>query len=306
MLPSKFLCSHLGLSREQLYIYSKTCPRRYKRYQIDKRNGGKRQIAQPSKNLKIIQKLLLNGYLKKHMKVHDCATAYKENHSILDNARPHLRNDYMLKLDFSDFFPSIKSSDFKKYCLDKEIISGNIEEEIDLMASIFFMREGDELVLSIGAPSSPHISNALLYRFDDKISKIAQETGVSYTRYSDDITFSTRERGALFQWPKIVEDELKNLDFPRLSLNNKKIVFSSKKHNRHVTGITISNEGTPSLGHLRKREIRSMVYALKNNNIAKKEKESLRGTLAFAKMIEPTFYEKLLEKYPDQMHFLNQ
>lgn len=306
MLPSKFLCSHLGLSKEQLYIYSKTCPRRYKKYQIDKRNGGKRQIAQPSKNLKIIQKLLLNGYLKKHMKVHSCATAYKENYSILDNARPHLKNDYLLKLDFSNFFPSIKSSDFKMFCLDKEIIAENVEEEINLMSSIFFMREGDELVLSIGAPSSPHISNALLFNFDDKISKIAQEAGVSYTRYSDDITFSTNEKDRLFEWPKIVENELKKLSFPRLSLNYEKIVFSSKKHNRHVTGITISNEGTPSLGHSRKREIRSMVYRLKNNDLAKKEIESLRGTLAFAKMVEPDFYQKLLVKYPDQMHFLKQ
>ena len=306
MLPSKFLCDHLGFSKEQLAFYARTCPRRYKKYPIEKRNGGKRQIAQPSKNLKIIQKLLLNGYLKKHMPVHDCATAYKEHHSILDNARPHLQNDYLLKLDFSNFFPSIKSSDFKRFCLDKQIIAENVEEEINLMSSILFMREGDELVLSIGAPSSPHISNALLFNFDDKISKIAQEAGVSYTRYSDDITFSTNEKNSLFEWPKIVENELKKLSFPRLSLNYEKIVFSSKKHNRHVTGVTISNEGTPSLGHSRKREIRSMVYRLKNKDCAKKEIESLRGTLAFAKMVEPDFYQKLLEKYPDQMRFLKQ
>jgi len=79
MLPSEYLCKRFGLSKAQLITYANTCPNRYKKYKILKRKGGHRKIAQPAKNLKVMQRILVNELLKKKMKIHSAATAYRAN-----------------------------------------------------------------------------------------------------------------------------------------------------------------------------------------------------------------------------------
>jgi RNA-directed DNA polymerase len=220
MVPSAVLCKRFAFSLEQLYVYAQTCPYRYKTYEIDKRNGGKRKISQPSKDLKVIQRYILAEFLESHLKVHDSAKAYKINTNILDNARPHLKNNYLLKMDFKEFFPSIIDTDFIQYLMELGIV--NDLKEAQLLSRIFFKQEGLSLRLSIGSPGSPIISNALLFSFDEIVTKECLENGISYTRYSDDLTFSTNHRGLLFDWPERVGLILKNIGFPTLEINRKK------------------------------------------------------------------------------------
>ncbi len=302
--PTKFLCQRFGCTETQLLIYTSTCPRRYKKYKIPKRNGGFRKIAQPSKNLKVIQRVLLKELLQKNMPIHECAKAYRSNVSILDNAKPHLKNEYLLKMDFSNFFPSIKADDFSKYLISNNILTPDLSKELTLLSRIFFMWESGQLVLSIGAPSSPLISNAIMYAFDKKLSLLGKEKGFEYTRYSDDLTFSTNNKNLLFDVPDVVSQILKDLSYPTIKVNPEKTIFSSKKHNRHVTGVTITNNGEASLGRTRKREIRSRVYLLANNKTSDAELEKLRGHVSFANVVEPDFIERLKVKYPVQMELL--
>lgn len=304
MRPSKFLCKRFGFSQEMLFSYASTCPRRYKKYKIPKRNGKFRKIAQPAKNLKVMQRVLLSELFQDKMPIHDCAKAYRANMSILDNATPHLKNKYLLKMDFKNFFPSIKAPDFAQYLAKNNILSDEQLSEFTLVTNIFFMWEDGELVLSIGAPSSPLISNAIMYDFDETLFQALKELDVSYTRYSDDLTFSTNKKDVLFKVPSLVEDILDKQNFPKIEINDSKTVFSSKKHNRHVTGVTISNDGEASLGRSRKREIQSRVYMLSKQKISKKEIAKLRGYVSFANVVEPTFFEKLKVKYPEQMKLL--
>lgn len=303
-VPSSFLCKRLGVNLEQLFFYSITCPRRYKHYQIDKRNGGKRKISQPAKNLKIVQRILLNEFFKPKMKIHSSATAYRTNRSISDNVRPHLDNGFLLKMDFTNFFPSIKATDFQNYLIKNKVIDKEMKEELKLVSNIFFMWFERNLVLSIGAPSSPLISNALMYEFDTQVSNLAEERGVAYTRYSDDLSFSTNAKDVLFDFPDLIAGILNTIESPRITLNEDKTVFTSKKHNRHITGITISNDGKASLGRERKRELRSRVFSTSKVQLAPKELAKLKGHLAFAHSVEPEFVEKLYKKYPDQMKLL--
>lgn len=304
MIPSDYLCKRLGFSRDQLFVYANTCPRRYKKYKIKKRQGGYRDIAQPAKSLKIIQRILINELLLKKMPIHESATAYRKGKSILDNATPHLKNSFLLKMDFENFFPSISADDFTKYIFKNHELSKLDEKEVNLLINFFFMQNGLDKTLSIGAPSSPFLSNALMFDFDRKISSLAIAHEVKYTRYSDDLTYSTEIPDQLFKWPNIVEETLSSLISPKISLNKDKTVFSSRKHNRHITGITISNDGKASLGRSRKREIRTEVYLLMSGKITEKEIDSLRGLIAFANVVEPEFIVKLKEKYPVQMTML--
>jgi RNA-directed DNA polymerase len=79
-------------------------------------------------------------------------------------------------------------------------------------------------------------------------------------------------------------------------------VFSSKKFNRHVTGITISNEGFASIGRNKKRQLRSKVFEAEK--LASKEIDKLRGYIAFSAQVEPEFLNLLWKKYPSQMSYI--
>ena len=129
---------------------------------------------------------------------------------------------------------------------------------------------------------------------------IAEE--IAYTRYSDDITLSTNHESKLFDWPTTTATMLKSLETPKLTLNEKKTVFSSKKFNRHVTGITITNDEKASIGRSRKRSIKTRVYLATEENV--KQLEELKGIIAFAMSIEPNFAKGLWVKYPKQMKII--
>ncbi len=124
----------------------------------------------------------------------------------------------------------------------------------------------EKLSLSVGAPSSPLISNFIMYIFDEKIEKYCKGNGISYTRYADDLTFSSNKKNVLFNVPlivkKILKDEYENL----ILVNDLKTRFSSMAHNRHVTGVTINNDGDLSIGRDRKRLISAMI-----NNYKKRD-----------------------------------
>ena len=137
MKPSELLCNRFSFSLPELRSYLKTCPYRYKTYPIDKRNDkGKRYISQPSKDLKIIQRYVLENFLNERLEIHDAAKAYRRKINIIDNARPHLKNGYLLKMDFKDFFPSLTGSDFYKYLLSRRVVDD--EFEANLLCMIFF------------------------------------------------------------------------------------------------------------------------------------------------------------------------
>ena len=291
---------HFAFSEVELMEYANTAPHRYKTYRIKKRSGGTREISQPSRDLKSIQRFILSEHLLRKFEFHECAMAYRVGRNITHNVKPHLKNPFLLKMDFRDFFPSIRVEDFVTYLLERGMETS--ETNAMMLGRIFFKRSEFGLRLSIGSPGSPSISNALLWEFDSEASSMCSECGISYTRYSDDLTFSTDIEGALFAVPGKVERILSKISKPKLQVNFEKTVFSSKKFNRHVTGVTITNDRRMSLGRKRKRRLRSAVFNA--CNLDHKELASLRGYLSFVRQIEPDFLERLTQKYPFQMRHI--
>lgn len=293
------LSQKLMISKYELSSFIRTAPYRYKVYAIPKRNNnGVRIIAQPTDVLKSMQKMALEGFLS-NLPVHNCATAYRNGISIKDNATAHINNEYLLKMDFNDFFPSIEAIDLIKHITK---FYGNIDKEDAYISEMLFFwtqkKDPKRLRrLSIGAPSSPFISNTILYDFDCIISDKCAEIGVTYTRYADDMTFTTNEKNILSDIPTLVSDTCKKIEYPRLTINSKKTIFASKKSNRHVTGIVLTNDNKLSLGHAQKRYLRSMIYKFTKNEMSPDEIVSLRGLLTHAKHIEPAFYYAATQKY---------
>ncbi|NNA99322.1 retron St85 family RNA-directed DNA polymerase [Pseudomonas gessardii] len=293
----ELLSQKLMMSTSELRLFINTAPYRYKVYPVPKRSGkGVRIIAQPTDVLKMMQRMVADEFLS-GLPIHACATAYREGLSIKDNAEAHVKNQYLLKMDFSDFFPSMGPSDLVRH-VSKHKGSITAEDAYMVKKLFFWARKKDPTHrLSIGAPSSPLISNTLMYEFDCTLQEYCDKLSVTYTRYADDITLTTNIKGVLLAMPNHIKELCGRIAYPTLKVNEAKTVFSSKKNNRHVTGLVISNEDKISLGRERKRYIRSLIHKSVVSDMTNEEMYNLRGLLAFAKHIEPTFYDAIAKKY---------
>ncbi|CAA6800089.1 MAG: Retron-type reverse transcriptase [uncultured Thiotrichaceae bacterium] len=285
-------------SPDQVMRYLKSASKKYKVYSILKRTHGRRIIAQPAKELKQYQNIFLDTH---SLPVHSCAYAYKKGVSIKENAQQHVENNYLLKMDLENFFNSITPDILWNQWEDHFGWKFQSIEKVLLEQTLFWstskkLNRG-KLVLSVGAPSSPALSNLCMYSFDRELQEICQTYGVSYTRYADDLTFSTQLKGRLIKFPDYVENLLNKHFSKKILINNRKTVFTSKAHNRHVTGITLANNGVISLGRKRKRYIKHLMHQFILGNIDDEERMHLRGLLAFSNHIEPSFISTLRNKY---------
>lgn len=279
-------------------LLMKSAPYRYKKFCIKKRDGNERVIAQPTPAIKALQNIAIQEFLNK-LPIHQSAIAYRKRMGIKNNALAHVKNKYLLKLDFKDFFHSIIPSDLDKLNMHK--FCNLSEEEVELLKLLFFWRpikKSEFMCLSIGAPSSPYLSNIIMHDIDLAIYNLCLSHGAIYTRYSDDITISTsvdNELNSIFDEVKLICNNIKS---PNLKLNAKKTVFASKKNNRTVTGIVITNNETISLGRDRKRMIRAMIHNLIINRSSDPESiNKVNGYIAFAHDIEPEFIVRLERTY---------
>jgi hypothetical protein len=140
-----------------------------------------------------------------------------------------------------------------------------------------------------------------MYNFDELASRVCGGREVVYTRYADDVTFSSNEPNTLRAVEKELREIVANLSSPRLRFNPKKTIMLSRKSQRRVTGLVLSNDGKVSLGRARKRYLRAAVHHLILGRLSSEEVVQLRGWLAFARDVEPAFVQRLSSRYGPEM-----
>jgi hypothetical protein len=285
----------LRMSEREVHMLISTAPDRYKVYNIKKRNGGLREIAHPASELKIAQRAIVREYLE-NLPVHPCATAYRPGSSIRRNAELHSHNRPILKYDFRNFFPSITERAWLSYCAEYELLD---RADAIRVGRILFRRPkgGRVLRLSIGAPSSPILSNILMNEFDREIYNKVSDHKITYTRYADDLTFSALRTGNLSVVDKILRSVINKITSPKLEINTEKTVLVTPKFHRQVTGLILTLDGRVSLGRERKRTIRSGVHHFIIGKLDLPAQAKLAGNLAFAKDVEPEFYTRMERVY---------
>jgi RNA-directed DNA polymerase len=296
----KLLLREVPFEKDELLAIIATASRRYKVYQIPKRDGKSvRTIAQPAPEVKLLQRILHDKLIKK-WPVHEAATAYISEQSTADHVRRHVNSMFLLKLDFRNFFPSITAADIRQHAKRHS----NLEkDDLDIFVNIVSWRNklDRSFGLSIGAPSSPAISNSIMFEFDESISSFCKGKEVTYSRYADDLAFSTMRKDAL----KEVEEEVyrltSSIQSPKLSINENKTVNVSKRYSRSLVGLTITPDQKVSLGRERKRDIRAKLYLYSKGYLSGDDVAPLRGLLAYAWSIEPTFILSLAEKQGDEL-----
>ncbi len=283
-----------GLSRQQLLYLSNTASKRYKSYTVQKRNGGSRTIHHPSRALKAIQRWL-NLVLISKLPVHSSALAYRKGQSIRSNAAAHAKTRFTLRMDFKDFFPSFCIEHVREFIERKEseIGWGLSDDDLDFVANIS-TRFG---FLTIGAPSSPTLTNAMMYGFDHRVSDWSDAEGLIYTRYADDLFISSQGPNELTTARDRILEESEQFKYAKLVVNNKKTTYLSRRYRRAVTGLIVTPAGRVSIGRERKREIKSMVYRFMMGSMTIEEMNRLRGLVGFSMGVEPSFFDSLCVKY---------
>ena len=270
-------------------------PSRYKTYLIKKRSGGVRRIAQPAREVKFLQRALIKVLLDE-LPIHAAATAYRSGLSIRDNATPHANNGPILKLDFRDFFPSIRSRDWIEYCKNNGVMD---DQDSRITAHLLFYRpKGTSIYqMAIGAPSSPILSNILMNEFDEKVTASIFKDNVTYTRYADDMTFSAPRTGHLTGVMSAVSKIIRSMKSPSLELNGDKTTYATMKYHRSVTGLTLANDGRVTIGRDRKRLVSATVHRALFGKLNAQELQVLAGVLAYINAVEPEFLQWLKDRY---------
>ena len=219
----------LGISAKTLYAVSNNLGKHYRKTKLPKKNGGFRNLSVPDEVLKSIQKQIAEVLLI-HTPVSRYAKAYRFGSSTLRNAKHHVGKQVVLKLDILHFFDSIRYSTVKDRVFPEEIYAEPLRI---LLTMLCYYKDA----LPQGAPSSPAITNIILYEFDEQIGLWCRERGIAYTRYCDDMTFSGNfdPAGVI----RFVRLELKKMGF---LLNEQKTRIQRPGQQQTVTGIVVNEK----------------------------------------------------------------
>jgi len=213
----------------------------YSTWHIAKKKKGEfRRISSPKPVLKSVQRELNKSLVQLHEPSPN-SHGFLRGKSIVTNAQSHVGRRWVFNLDLEDFFPTIKAHRIQgmlnkpPYSLDK-----NIAEIITRLCT----HQGR---LPAGAPTSPTISNMICRGLDRKLEQLARENNCSYTRYADDLTFSSSM--LVFPAAIAVRDGvnwgvgptlLRTISRAGFKINESKVRMQEKATQQSVTGLVVN------------------------------------------------------------------
>lgn len=242
------------------HLYGLPDEAKYARFTLKKAGGGTRIILAPRTSLKIIQSKLAQ-VLNSVFKPSGASHGYVEDRSIVTNARHHVDRRYVLNVDIEGFFPSIHFGRVRGLFMARPY-SRN-ENVATVLAQICALKD----CLPQGAPTSPVISNMICRKLDVQLRDLAKANGCYYTRYADDMTFST---SAKIMPPALaVSDELGRVEAGLqlqqiieengFVLNTSKIRLQLRGKHQEVTGLTVNEKVNVDRRFV--RQVRAMIHA---------------------------------------------
>ncbi|MGM0582929.1 MAG: reverse transcriptase family protein, partial [Bacteroidota bacterium] len=239
------LLRDINLRSLNYFAFSKDKNFAYVQFSLNKKSGGKREITAPKAYLKHLQ-TLINIILTTVYEFHPKAHGFIANRSVVSNAQNHTGKYYVYNIDLKDFFPSIQ---FRRVKSVFELPPLNLNDELAFTLANLVSFDG---VLPQGAPTSPIISNIIANRLDRRLNGLAKKFNCTYSRYADDITFSSdhniyHEEGVFIQKVKDI------ISGQKFHLNTKKTRLQKRNFRQEVTGVTV-NEKT----NVPKRYIRNL------------------------------------------------
>ncbi len=238
-------CKPVQLKALTYYSNPTICKNRYQIFTIKKKSGAKRTIHAPVKGLKSILRSL-NFVLQCMYEPHQAATGFILDKSIVDNAKKHLGRNYVLNLDLTDFFHAFDRNRVKMgFMYEPFNLNGDKEPMAFLLASLCthpIEIDGEvKIVLPQGSPTSPTLTNILSRKLDRRLDGLAKRFGATYSRYADDITFSSphniyKDEDFNTELKRIIEEDQK------LAINPKKTRLQKAGYRQEATGLIVNEK----------------------------------------------------------------
>lgn len=237
---------------------------RYRQFKIKKKSGGFRQITAPRKRSFMLILTYVNEIFKAIYTPSEYAMGFTEGRSVVNNAEVHKGQLYVFNIDLKDFFPSIAQARVWKRLQIKPF---NFPLAIaNILAGLCAMKETREMedgtkksfyVLPQGAPTSPIITNMICDKLDHRLAGLAKRFGLRYSRYADDITFSSMYN--VYQAESEFRRELERIIVEQgFTLNEKKTRLQKTCGRQEVTGIIVNNKLNVPQNYV--RNIRNILY----------------------------------------------
>ncbi len=331
------LAKLLEIEHRQLtyLLYHRTDISKYKSFEISKRSGGSRIIHAPCDELKSLQKRL--GALLDQCvldieasggRKNQAAHGFRPQRSIITNAKCHRNRRFVFNLDLADFFPTITAKRIRGLLINDQRF--NLSPEV---ATTIAHIACHETVLPQGAPSSPSISNLIAGIMDSHLVRLAKEQGCTYTRYADDLTFSTNQKVFPEQiaiqceadkdsW-QVGSELIRLIKKSGFDINTKKTRMQYRTSRQQVTGLIVNKKVNIPAEY--RRLVRAYVFAIVNHGkytikrhirlpdgkLVSREEEGtvakLHGMLGFIHAVDNVFLSDLRrnpQNYP--AHSLNE
>ena len=270
--------------------------RRYRTFAIPKKGGGSRRIDAPRTNVKILQQKL-NQILQVVYLPKPSVHGFTLDRSVKTNAETHLGKRWVLNVDIEDFFPSINFGRVRGMFMGKPYYVP--ERAATVLAHLCCYQRR----LPQGAPTSPVVSNMICAQLDSQLQELARVSRCTYTRYADDMTFSTTSRtfpSSLCSLNRIGQlqlgDRLRDtIEQNGFKINSRKVWLYGQHQRQEVTGVTVNE--FPNLPRRFTNQIRAMLYAWKKFGLpaAQERWEAKWDTKPRAPWGKPPRFEKVLK-----------
>ncbi len=275
------LCEQLSITEQLLYYLTYKKEYCYFQKVIPKKDKTERILNVPNLSLKVVQKWILKEILEKIF-VSEQAMAFVPNkNGLRENAERHKKNIFLLEMDITNFFGTITEQ--QVYTLFCNI--GYNSKVAGILANLCTYNN----YLPQGAVTSPYIANLVCYHMDARINGYCSRKDIVYTRYADDLTFSSDNRMLLNKIEKFIKYIVTDEGF---TINDKKTRYLSNDVKKTVTGITI-NDDSIHVDKKFKRDLRTQIYC----SIKLKDYQNnsqILGKIAYVNSIEKGFRDKII------------
>lgn len=263
---------------------------KYSTISIEKLNGGTRIISIPDDLTLDVQRKILENLEMLNLEFSDCSMAFKKKTSILDNAKAHLGNAYMIHYDLRNFFDTVYNSK-----VIDELFKRNVPAKLIKIIWKWCFYHGH---LPQGAPTSPFLSNLVCSNLDKRFQSLAEKIGATYTRYADDIIISGDKNILKHQtvFKRIIRTEKFYINYKKIRIYtlDKDEPGKMKAPYHKVTGTTVGEKITVNPSYLNKvwKEVKKLDVGIISPQIL--------GKISFVNFIDPLegakFYDYLLNK----------
>ena len=258
------LADYIKVPRQKLsyILYVKGTENLYKSFEIPKKSGGVRHIHAPEEELKQIQSKLAKVLYEYALKIAknngkkwNIAHAFVKGKGCFTNAKIHRNKRILVNVDLKDFFDSFHFGRVRGYFMKNR--NYQLSEEVATVIAQIACYKGK---LPQGAPTSPVITNLICGIFDIRILHLAKKYRLDYTRYADDLTFSTNDKKFQIYQEQFLEELTNEISKAGFSINQNKTRVQYRDSHQEVTGIVVNKK----LNVIRKyyKDTRAMAYNL--------------------------------------------